>query len=192
MLSFTTPTVIFYPSERRSLFQISKKTKHITHPQPTSDKHTMRFQITTTTLLLLLAALLTLTHATPITRANLDDIERRWSQGESEVGPGPCNPNLAGCYIQAWIRSLRGKWPGRVRACCCLLPPYTRTRTRITQSTLPFSRELMESSPQSTQPTPTGTPHPHGPSRGTRSKKYHGTSGARLCGIRNAGEVAVR
>lgn len=59
----------------------------------------MRFLTTT---LLLLAALLTICLAKPIPLARLDDIERRWSQGESEV----CIPNLSGCYVLAWIRSL--------------------------------------------------------------------------------------
>ena len=83
----------------------------------------MRFFTTT---LLLLAALLTICLAKPIPLGNLDDIERRWFQGESEV----CLANLPGCYVLAWIRSL-GRGPTRVRlpVCRCHLSPHLQLLT---------------------------------------------------------------
>lgn len=57
----------------------------------------MRFFATT---ILLLAGLLTVCLAGPIPK--LDEIYRKWNQGESEV----CLANQPGCYIEAFFRSL--------------------------------------------------------------------------------------
>ena len=58
----------------------------------------MRFFAITT----LLAATLTLAIAKPLP-LDMDEIQRRWSQGETEVC---CPPSAPGCYVLAWIRSL--------------------------------------------------------------------------------------
>ena len=65
--------------------------------------------------IVLLAATLTISLAKPLPAANLDEIERRWSDGESEVC---CQPNAPGCYVLAWVRSL-----GRPRVLLPVLYP---------------------------------------------------------------------
>jgi hypothetical protein len=77
------------------------------------------------TQLLLLAAIITLVLARALPIA-IEDVERRWSQGESEVC---CIPsNAPGCYVLAWFRSLGGR---RVRlpVCSCFPLPSSQSRT---------------------------------------------------------------
>ena len=77
--------------------------------------------------ILLLAATLTTSLAKPLP-VDMDEIQRRWSQGESEVC---CTPSVGpGCYISAWFQSL-GKRRGKgVRLPVCSLPlAQTSSRT---------------------------------------------------------------
>lgn len=53
----------------------------------------------------LLAAFFTLLFAKPIAFTD-DEIQRRWSLGESEVC---CPSNAPGCYVLEWFRSLAGR-----------------------------------------------------------------------------------
>ena len=64
------------------------------------------FDMRVITQVLLLAAFTVLTLATPVPLSD-EEVQRRWSKGESEVC---CSPNLPGCYVLEWVRSLAGDW----------------------------------------------------------------------------------
>ena len=92
----------------------------------TSPPHTQTMRLLAPALLLA-ATTLSTTLAKPLP-ISMDEIQRRWSQGESEVC---CTPLGPGCYISAWFRSLgKGRRGEGVRLpVCSLSPPPTPNRT---------------------------------------------------------------
>lgn len=104
---------------------------------------------------LLLAATLTTSLAKPLP-IDMDEIQRRWSQGESEVC---CTPLGPGCYISAWFRSL-GKGRRGVRLPVCSpsfahTPKPTLCTTQTNNGTCVF-RHLSTQSTTPARPRPPG------------------------------------
>ena len=84
---------------------------------------------------------------------SMEDIQRRWSQGESEVC---CSPHAPGCYVLAWFRSLGRRRQAGVRLPVCSF--FFTTAYMSNQSLMYHLRH------QSTQNTVSAKLHQHGPS----------------------------